>query len=222
MHIFFVSVAIACALCVCAFKMILLQYWRFHSLISSGNGWNGILIIGVVTMLYQWWGIVFQFYLQIENGKIEQARVSKYTTYSKWTIRRSKKGWSNFEQRTHIFNNSEAEQLLFVASCFVQHHYLIVINVCPSCCCSQNSKQRKKCERTTECYTEFNAQFMYLSVHNFSCGYFNMVNTMFVLNILECKILWLQCFFSFYSIYNVPLYMEKNGMKTWCVFATVK
>lgn len=77
------------------------------------------------------------------------------------------------------------------------------------------NKQTKKCERATECYTEFNAQFMYLSVHNFSCGYFNMVNTMFVLNILECKILWLQCFFSLirFTMVHVQCTWKKMAWK---------
>lgn len=62
-----------------------------------------------------------------------------------------------------------------------------------------NEKREKQVKSNNQTmYTEFNAQFMYLSVHNFSSGYFNMANMMFVFNILECKILWL--------------------LETWCVF----
>lgn len=74
----------------------------------------------------------------------------------------------------------------------------------------KNRNRKKKCERTTECYTEFNAQFMYSSVHNFSCGYFNMVNTMFVLKHFGMQNIVIAMLFSFNSIYNVSLYTVKK------------
>lgn len=65
--------------------------------------------------------------------------------------------------QTHI-RQSQNETIGFVGGFFVQHHYLIVQNVCPSFLQSEERPREKSM-----------LNLCYLSVHNFSSGYFNMV-----------------------------------------------